>query len=153
MIRVAFVCHGNICRSPLAEFLFKDKIEKLKIADEFYVESFGTSGEELYNPVYPPVKSILTRKGISCAGKRAQKLIAKDYDNFDYFFCMEEMNKRNALRIFGGDKDGKVFKLLDFTKNGGDVADPYYYGGFEKVEEDIDRGVDSLIKFFREKLL
>ncbi len=152
MIRLAFVCHGNICRSPLAEFVFKDRVEKLKIADKFYIESFGTSGEELFNPVYPPVIAILRKRGISCENKRAQKLSPKDYDRFDYFFCMEEYNKKNALRIFGEDREGKVFKFLEFTKEGGDVADPYYYGGFDKVEEDIDRGVDALIKFFKEKL-
>ncbi len=152
MIRVAFVCHGNICRSPLAEFLFKDKIERLGIADKFYVQSFGTSGEELYNPVYPPVKQILRRRGIPCDNKRAQKISVNDYDKFDYFLCMEEYNKRNLLRIFGEDSDNKVYKLLDFDR-GGDVADPYYYGGFDKMEKDVDEGLDSLIKFFKEKLL
>ncbi len=148
MVRIAFVCHGNICRSPLAEFLFKDKIQKLGIAEEFYVESFGTSGEELYNPVYPPVRAILSKRGISCLSKKAQKLSPIDYDRFDYFLCMEEMNKRNALRIFGEDKEKKVYKLLDFA-GGGDVADPYYYGGFERVEEDIEKGIDELIKFLK----
>ena len=148
MIKIAFVCHGNICRSPLAEFLFKDKVEKLGIADNFYVESFGTSGEELYNPVYPPIRAILSKRGISCGGKRAQKLSPLDYDRFDYFFCMEEYNKKNALRIFGGDKDVKVSNLLEFTNLGKDVCDPYYYGGFDKVEEDIEKGVDALIKYF-----
>jgi protein-tyrosine phosphatase len=151
MIKIAFVCHGNICRSPLAEFVFKDRVAKLKISDKFYVESFGTSGEELYNPVYPPVQAILRKRGISFGNKRAQKLSPSDYEMFDYFLCMEEYNKKNALRIFGGDDKGKVFRFLDFTKEGGDVADPYYYGGFEKVESDIDRGVDALIKFFMEK--
>ena len=148
MIKIACVCHGNICRSPLAEFLFKDKVEKLGIADNFYVESFGTSGEELYNPVYPPIRAILSKRGISCGGKRAQKLSPLDYDRFDYFFCMEEYNKKNALRIFGGDKDVKVSNLLEFTNLGKDVCDPYYYGGFDKVEEDIEKGVDALIKYF-----
>ena len=148
MIKIAFVCHGNICRSPLAEFLFKDKVEKLGIADNFYIESFGTSGEELYNPIYPPIRAILSKRGISCGGKRAQKLSLSDYDRFDYFFCMEEYNKKNALRIFGGDKDVKVSNLLEFTNLGKDVCDPYYYGGFDKVEEDIEKGVDALIKYF-----
>ena len=152
MIKIAFVCHGNICRSPLAEFLFKDKVEKLGIADNFYTQSFGTSGEELHNPVYPPVRAILAKRGISCTGKRAKKLAYSDYDKFDYFFCMEEYNKRNAIRIFGGDKDVKVSNLLEFTNLGKDVADPYYYGGFDKVEEDIERGVDELIKYFTKNL-
>lgn len=145
MIRVAFVCHGNICRSPLAEFLFKDKIQKLGELGIFYAESFGTSGEELNNPIYPPVRAILSKRGISFEGKRAQKITVKDYDRFDYFLCMEEYNKRNLLRIFGNDREGKVYKLLDFT-GGGDVSDPYYYGGFDKVEEEIEKGVDALIK-------
>lgn len=148
MIRIAFVCHGNICRSPLAEFIFKKEIEKLKIEKDFYVESFGTSGEELYNPVYPPVRVILNKMGIDCSKKRAQKLSATDYDKFDYFLCMEEYNKKNALRIFGGDEDEKVYKFLDFY-NGGDVADPYYYGGYDKVLEDVENGVKAILKFFK----
>ena len=147
MIKVAFICHGNICRSPLAEFLFRDKIEKLGLSDKFYVESFGTSNEEFNNPVYPPVRAILSKRGISCHSKRAQKISASDYDRFDYFLCMEEYNKRNALRIFGEDSQNKVYKLLDFAR-GGDVCDPYYYGGFDKVEEDIEEGLDGLIKYF-----
>lgn len=147
MIKIAFVCHGNICRSPLAEFVFKDEIKKRGIEENFHVESFGTSGEELYNPVYPPVKEILRKRGIDCSKKRAQKLSVLDYDRFDYFLCMEEYNKRNAIRIFGGDKENKVYKFLDFL-NGEDVADPYYYGGYDKVEKDVDNGVNALIEHF-----
>ncbi len=152
MIRIAFVCHGNICRSPLAEFLFLDKVKRQGIEGNFYVQSFGTSGEELYNPVYPPIRAILFKRGIDCSRKRAQKLSPQDYDRFDYFFCMEEYNKKNAIRIFGGDKDEKVSNLLEFTNLGKDVCDPYYYGGFEKVEDDIEKGVTELIKIFTEKL-
>lgn len=147
MIRVAFICHGNICRSPLAEFLFIKKLKEKNLQDEFYVESFGTSYEEHNNPVYPPVKSILARLNIDCSKKRAQTIVKSQYDDFDYFICMDSQNLRNLMRIFNDDKEKKVYKLLDFAY-GGDVADPYYYGGFDKVKEDIESGLEGLLKFF-----
>lgn len=151
MIKIAFVCHGNICRSPMAEFIFKDKIKKLGLEKEFHVRSFGTSPEELCNPVYPPVREILRSRGIDCSNKRAEVLSPSDYDKFDYFICMDERNVRNIGRIFIEDDKKKIFKLLDFTNKKGDVADPYYYGGFSKVEEDIERGVNSFIEFLSGK--
>ena len=149
MIKVAFICHGNICRSPLAEFLMKDKIEKLGLSDKFYIESFGTSYEEHGNPVYPPIKSILKGLNVDCSKKRAQTVTKADYDEFDYFLCMEEYNKRNLLRIFGSDSENKVYKLLDFSKTnkGGDVCDPYYYGGYNEVYSDIEKGVKGFIDY------
>lgn len=147
MIRVAFVCHGNICRSPLAEFLFIKKIEEKGDSEKYYAESFGTSYEEFSNPVYPPVKKILNDLGINCDKKRAQVVKREDYDRFDYFLCMDSQNVRNLMRIFGEDKEGKVYKLLDFTKEKGDVADPYYYGGFNKTLLDVDNGLNCFIKF------
>ncbi len=149
MIKVAFICHGNICRSPLAEFLMKKKIESLGLSDNFIIESFGTSYEEHGNPVYPPIKSILNGLNIDCSKKRAQTVTKADYGEFDYFLCMEEYNKRNLLRIFGSDSENKVYKLLDFanTNKGGDVCDPYYYGGYDKVFSDIENGVNGFIDY------
>ena len=151
MIRIAFVCHGNICRSPMAEFLFRKKIKELNLQNNFHVESFGTSFEEEGNPVYPPVRQILNNLGIDCSKKRAQTITRDEYENFDYFLCMDSQNKRNLMRIFGQDKDGKVYKLLDFTSIKGDVADPYYYGGFEEVYKDIEEGNKEFIKFLIKK--
>ena len=149
MIKVAFVCHGNICRSPLAEFLMVKKLKELNLQSKFIVDSFGTSYEEFGNPVYPPVKRILNGLGIDCSNKYAKTITKADYDKFDYFLCMEDYNKRNLLRIFGSDTNGKVFKLLDFdkTNKGGDVCDPYYYGGYDKVFSDIESGINGFINF------
>ena len=147
MIKVAFVCHGNICRSPLAEFLMKDKLKKLNLLDKFEVQSFGTSYEEHGNPVYPPVKRLLNKINIDCSAKRAQTITARDYPKFDYFLCMDSYNKRNLLKIFGSDTENKVFMLLDFVKGieDNEVADPYYYGGYDKVFSDINKGIDGFI--------
>lgn len=148
MIKVAFICHGNICRSPLAEFLMKDKVEKLGLGNQFYIESFGTSYEEHGNPVYPPIKRLLSEININTSGKRAQTITAGEYDKFDYFLCMDNYNKRNLLRIFGNDTSGKVFLLLDFVDGIADneVADPYYYGGYDKVYSDIKKGVNAFLE-------
>ena len=148
MIKVAFVCHGNICRSPLAEFLMKDKVKKLGLTDKFYIESFGTSYEEHGNPVYPPIKRLLSAMNIDTGSKRAQTITARDYANFDYFLCMDSYNKRNLLRIFGSDNDSKVFMLLDFVDGiiDNEVADPYYYGGYDKVFSDIEKGINAFLE-------
>lgn len=148
MIKIAFICHGNICRSPLAEFLMKDKLKNLKLLDEFLVESFGTSYEESGNPVYPPVKRLLSAMNIDCSSKRAQTITAREYGKYDYFLCMDSYNKRNLLRIFGSDAENKVYMLLDFV-NGitdNEVADPYYYGGYDKVFSDIEKGIDGFLQ-------
>ena len=148
MIKVAFICHGNICRSPLAEFLMKDKVKKLGLEGKFYIESFGTSYEEHGNPVYPPIKRLLSTINIDTDNKRAQTITARDYANFDYFLCMDSYNKRNLLRIFGTDNDNKVFMLLDFVDgiDDNEVADPYYYGGYDKVFSDIEKGINAFLE-------
>ena len=128
--RIMFVCHGNICRSPMAEFIFEDLAKKQGVADRFLVASSATSTEEIWNgignPVYPPAKAELERHGLSCGGKRAVQLQKSDYDKYDLFIGMDSANIRNMLRIFGGDPAGKVHKLMDYTTRGGDVADPWY---------------------------
>ena len=119
MIRIMFVCHGNICRSPMAEFIFRDMVKKAGIADRFVIESSATSTEEIWNgignPVYPPAKRELAKHGIGCDGKRAVQLKKSDYDKYDYFICMDSNNIRNTMRIFGDDKDGKVCKMMSFA--------------------------------------
>lgn len=149
-MRIMFVCHGNICRSPMAEFIFKDMIKRLKIEDEFVVASSATSTEEIWgdigNPVYPPAKAELSKHGISCEGKRAVQLRKSDYDKYDLFIGMDNMNIRNMHRILGNDPEGKIRKLMDYTDRGGDVADPWYSGRFDVAYRDIYGGCEALIK-------
>lgn len=139
-IKTAFVCFGNICRSPMAEFLMKDLVKERGKADEFVIDSFATNGCEEGSPVYPGTAKILSRLGIDYSAKRAQKLRAADYDKYDYFIGMDEMNSRDMKRIFGGDPQGKVSLLLDYTEDKRDVADPWYTRDFEKTFTDIVRG-------------
>ena len=150
-----FVCHGNICRSPMAEFIFKDLAEKQGIADRFVVSSSATSTEEIWNgignPVYPPAKEELKKHGLSCNGKRAVQLKKSDYDKYDLFIGMDSANIRNMLRIFGGDPDGKVRKLMDYTDRGGDVADPWYSRRFDVAYRDIEEGCTALLKAVENK--
>ena len=137
MISVLFVCHGNICRSPMAEFIFKDIVSKRGLGDQFYIASAATSTEEIWNgignPVYPPAKRELAKHGISCEGKRAVQLQRTDYDKYDYLIGMEERNRRNMLRILGSDQEGKVSLLLDYAGGHGNIADPWYTGDFEET--------------------
>ena len=149
MVKIMFVCHGNICRSPLAEFLMKDKLEKQGLEGKAEIKSSGTSYEEIGNPVYPPIMRILNGLNINCSNKRSEKLLEKDYSNYDFFICMDERNVKNTLKIFNGDKENKVYKLLDFV-GGGDVADPYYYGNYDKTFSDVDIGTDAFIKFLKD---
>ena len=149
MIRIMFDSHGNICRSPMAEFIFKDMISKRGIADKFTVSSSATSTEEIWNgignPVYPPAKAELARHGISCDGKRAVQLQKSDYSKYDIFVCMDSANVRNSLRIFGSDPENKVCKLMQFTDHGGDVADPWYSDRFDIAYSDIYEGCEKLL--------
>ncbi len=150
MIKIMFVCHGNICRSPMAEFVFKDLINKRGIADRFYVSSCATSTEEIWNgvgnPVYPPAKRELAKHNISCEGKRAVQLKKSDYENYDYLIAMDSNNIRNIMRIIGSDKENKVTKLMSYTFRGGDVADPWYSGDFETCYKDIYEGCCALLE-------
>lgn len=145
MINVLFVCHGNICRSPMAEFLMKDLVEKAGLKEKFYIESAATSTEEIGAGVYPQVRRILNDRGIDCSEKRARQMTAADYDRFDYIICMDEMNLRNMKRI-SADPYGKYRKLLDFAGETGDVADPWYTGNFSITQYDIERGCKALLE-------
>ena len=147
MKKILFVCHGNICRSPMAEFVMKDLAKKAGLASQFHIESAATSREEIGNPVYPPAKAELERHGLSCGGKRAVQLQKSDYDKYDLFIGMDSANIRNMLRIFGGDPAGKVHKLMDYTARGGDVADPWYSERFDVAYRDIYEGCTALLAF------
>ena len=150
MIRVLFVCHGNICRSPMAEFIFKDLVRKCGRAEEFEVASCATSREEIWNgvgnPVYPPAREELAKHGIACAGKRAVQLTKADYNHYDLLIGMDENNIRNMMRILGADPEGKVRKLMDYTGRGGDVADPWYSDRFDIAYRDIEEGCKALLE-------
>ena len=124
MIRILFVCHGNICRSPMAEFVMKDLVDKAGLADAFEIASAATSSEELGNPVYPPARRKLAEHGIGCAGKTARRLTADDYDEYDLLIGMDDANLRNMRRLFGGDPDGKCRLLLEYIGSTRGVADP-----------------------------
>ena len=146
MIKVLFICHGNICRSPMAEFVFKDMLKKLERSDEFYVASAATSFEEIGNPVHHGTARILDGLGISYSDKRAVHLEKSDYQKYDYLVCMDSANVRNTLKIVGSDNDKKVSKLLEFAGLTRDVKDPWYTGNFDETYNDILIGLEGLLK-------
>lgn len=145
MIRVMFVCLGNICRSPMAEFVLKDMVKKRKIDKEFYIASSATSSEELGNDIHYGTKEKLNSVGIPFEKRRATKLTKNDYEKYDYILGMEEANIRNILRIVGEDKEQKVSKLLDFSNNPRDIADPWYTGNFEITYRDVVEGCEAFL--------
>ena len=145
MTKFLFVCHGNICRSPLAEFLMKDLVQKNGVENSFYIESAATSAEEIGNHVYPPVRRILNGRGIDCSAKRARQMTNSDYNKFDYIICMDSQNLRN-MNFIAKDINNKYLRLLDFTNTPHDVADPWYSGDFETAEKEIEQGCKALLK-------
>ena len=149
MIKILFVCHGNICRSPMAEFIMKDIVKKADMADQFHIESAATSTEEIGNSVYPPARRKLAENGISCEGKTARQMTRSDYDRFDLLVGMDEWNIRNMKRIVGGDPDNKIFKMLDFTNHHGDVADPWYTGNFDATWRDCLEGCEMIFQQYK----
>ena len=145
MTRILFVCHGNICRSPMAEFVMKDLVKKAGLESQFHIESAATSTEEIGNPVYPPARRKLAEHGIDCAGKTARQLRNSDYDNFDLLIGMDRANLRNMHCICGGDFAGKLHLLMDYTDRPGDVADPWYTDDFETTWQDVLAGGRGLL--------
>ena len=145
MKNILFVCHGNICRSPMAEFVMKDLVRKAGMEDVFCIASAATSTEEIGNPVYPPARRKLSEHGISCAGKTARQLRKADYEHYDYLVGMDSANFRNMQRICGGDPEGKISLLLDYTDHPGSVADPWYTGDFEATWQDVLAGCRGLL--------
>ena len=147
-MKILFVCHGNICRSPMAEFVMKKLVRDAGRQDEFEIASAATSTEELGNPVYPPVRSLLRSYGIDCSGKFARQLTRNDYENYDLIIGMDNANIRNINRICGGDPAGKVSRLLDHTDAPGEVADPWYSGNFELTWQEVNSGCEALLAEF-----
>ena len=144
-IKVLFVCHGNICRSPMAEFVLKDMVAKRGIADDFYIASAATSMEEIGNPVHHGTRNKLAQYGISTAGKYAVRMERSDYKKYDYIVGMDSWNYKNMLRIVGEDPEQKISLLLDYTDHPRDVADPWYTGDFDKTYEDVVAGCEGLL--------
>ncbi len=149
MIKILFICHGNICRSPMAEFLLKDMIKKEGLADRFVIASAGTSREEIGNPVHQGTRKKLAQDHISAAGKYAVQLTKEDYEKYDLILGMDRANISNILRIIGSDPQEKVHRLLDFTELPRDIADPWYTGDFEITYAEIKAGCAALLKHLR----
>lgn len=147
MIRIMFVCHGNICRSPMAEFVLKDMIEKQCLRDKFFVASSATSTEEIGNCVHPGTRRKLAEFGISTSGKYAIQLTKSDYQKYDYIVGMDSYNIRNIIRIIGQDIENKVTRLLDFSDSPKDIADPWYTGNFHETYDDVKKGCKALLKY------
>ena len=151
MIRILFVCHGNICRSPMAEFIFRDMVQKRGLEDSFLIASAATSREEQGNPVHYGTRNKLRECGILTAGKYSTPLKKQDYDKYDYLIGMDQWNITNIKRIIGGDPEKKVRKLLDFTEDSRDIADPWYTGDFDKTYKDVYSGCQALLDFILEQ--
>lgn len=146
MIKILFVCHGNICRSPMAEFVMKDLVNKKGMADQFEIASAATSTEEIGNPVYPPAKRKLKEHGISCEGKTARQMTKADYTYYNYIIAMDRFNLKNMTKFVGNDPDNKVSLLMDFTSQPKDVADPWYTGDFDATWNDVYEGCVGILK-------
>ena len=150
---ILFVCHGNICRSPMAEFVMKDMVDKEGLKGAFHIESAATSYEEIGNPVYPPARRKLAEHNIACDGKHARRITAADYDKFDIIVGMDDWNIKNIKQICGDDDEHKVFKLLDFAHVRRDVADPWYTGDFEATWRDVVVGCEGIMNYYRQREL
>ncbi len=149
MTRILFVCLGNICRSPMAEFIMKDLVTEMGLAEKFEIESAATSPEETGNPVYPPARRKLEEHGIDCSSKTARPLQRSDYEKFDLIIGMDHSNLRNMRRICGGDPAGKFSLLMDYTSRPGEVADPWYTRDFDSAWRDVEEGCRSLLAWLK----
>lgn len=156
MIKILFICHGNICRSPMAEFIMKKKVHDLGLSNQFYIASAATSSEEIWNgvgnPVYPPAREELARHGIFCEGKRAVRLVKSDYEKYDYLIGMDRMNIRNIEKITGH-KGGKIQLLLSYCGRDDSVADPWYTGDFQTAYRDVQDGCDAFLDYLQEHVI
>lgn len=146
MIKILFVCHGNICRSPMAEFILKDMVKKKEIANMFMIDSCATSREEIGNGMHCGTKRKLKEEGIPYGEHRARQIAKQEYDNFDYILCMDRANIQNLFRILKDDPEKKIYRLLDFCEHPRDIADPWYSGDFDKTYQDIVEGCEAFFK-------
>lgn len=151
MIKVLFVCHGNICRSPMAEYVMKDMVEKRGLSDCFCIDSAATSTEEIGNGVHRGTRGKLHEMGIYCGDHRAVQMERSDYEKYDYLIGMDTWNIRNMNRIAGKDPEEKIHRLLDFGTHPRDIADPWYTGNFDETYEDIVEGCEALLRHIMEE--
>lgn len=147
MNKILFVCLGNICRSPMAEFVMKDIVEKAGLSHEFEIASAATSTYEIGNSVYPPARQKLAEHGIDCKGKTARQITKRDYDYYDYIVAMDHSNLRNLRNMLGEDRQRKISLLMDYTSRPADVADPWYTGDFQATWDDVTEGCEALLSF------
>ena len=146
MTRILFVCHGSICRSPMAKYVMQDMVDKKGIAQEFYIDCAAMTYEEIGNPVYPPVRQLLNGKGIDCSGYVARHIRKDEYRDFDYIIGMDAENMRDLRYEFGEDRDNKIYRMLDFTDRPRDIDDPWYTRKFDVCYEDVVNGCNGLLK-------
>ena len=151
MIKICFVCLGNICRSPMAEFIMKKKIKDLNLESEISITSRATSYEEQGNDIYPSAKRKLSEKNIPYSKHQATCLEPNDYDKYDYFICMEQRNVNNTLRIFSKDPKNKIIRLLDLTATPKDIEDPWYTDDFDVTYDELNYGIEKLIEILLKK--
>ena len=151
MIRILFICHGNICRSPMAEFIMKDLVKREGLEWKFEIASAATSAEELGNPVYPPAKRELAAHGISCKGKTARQITRRDYQDYDYLVAMERYNLRNMKHILPEDPENKISLLMQFSGRDEDIEDPWYSGNFSQVYHQIEEGCAAMLEQLKDK--
>ena len=147
MKKILFVCHGNICRSPMAEFVLKDMVAKRKISHNFHIESSATSREEIGNDIHYGTKNKLKKVGVPFTPRRATQITKSDYDKYDFILCIDNNNIRNLSRIIPNYKDDKIKILLDFSNNPRNIADPWYTGNFEDTYNDIIEGCEALLNY------
>lgn len=152
MKKILFVCHGNICRSPMAECVLKNMVAQSGRSSEFYIDSAATSREEIGNPIYPPAVRKLKGEGIPLSGHRAVQMTREDYDKYDLLLAADSANLRNIRRIAGGDPQGKIRRLLDYTSRPRDIADPWYTGNFDVTYDDIVEGCQALLDWLDKKM-
>ncbi len=158
MIKILFICHGNICRSPMAEFVLRDMVKKAGCIADYEIASAATSSEELGNPVYPPAKKKLREHGIGTpendlgvSTKRARRITDADYAQYDYLIGMDDANIRNMKKKYRNDPEGKIYTLMEFTDRPGSVADPWYTGDFEATWRDVSEGCKGLLDYLRRR--
>ena len=150
MIKVLFICHGNICRSTMSQFVFQHMVNNLGLADQFYIDSMATSTEEIGNPPHRGTVRKMNQVGVPVLPHRAKQITLSDYDKFDYIIGMDTWNMKNLNRMLKGDPDGKVYKLLTFANSGRDIADPWYTGNFDETYDDVMKGCEGFLQYLKE---
>ena len=151
MIRVLFICHGNICRSPIAQYVMSDMVRKKHLEDKFFIDSAATSREEIGNSVHYGTRSKLAEMNVPCGNHKAVQVTKDDYDNYDYLLIMDENNRRNLMRIIKDDKEKKVYGLLDFSDRPRSIADPWYTGNFDATYNDIVEGCETFLEHLKKE--